>query len=61
MKLPIFVSGMLAHRHGDVRYTHYGLDMYPHDANYTMGFIAKLRRDLELPPKSSSRELFANC
>ena len=60
MKLPIFVIGMLAHGHGDVRYVHYGLDLYPHDANYTVGSIAKLLRDLELPPKSSSRHLFAN-
>ena len=60
MKLPVFVTGMLAHGHGDVRYAHYGLDLYPHDANYTVGSIAKLLRDLELPPKSSSRHLFAN-
>ena len=60
MKLPVSVTGMLAHGHGDVRYAHYGLDLYPHDANYTVGSIAKLLRDLELPPKSSSRHLFAN-
>ena len=42
MKLPIFVSGMLAHKHGDVKYVHYELDMYPHDANYIVGSIAKL-------------------
>ena len=60
MKLPVSVIGMLAHGHGDVKYAHYGLDLYPHDANYTVGSIAKLLRDLELPPKSSSRHLFAN-
>ena len=60
MKLPVSVTGMLAHGHGDVRYAHYGLDLYPHDANYIVGSIAKLLRDLELPPKSSSRHLFAN-
>ena len=59
MKLPVSVTGMLAHGHGDVRYAHYGLDLYPH-ANYIVGSIAKLLRDLELPPKSSSRHLFAN-
>ena len=42
MKLPVSVTGMLAHGHGDVRYAHYGLDLYPHDANYTVGSIAKL-------------------
>ena len=59
-KLPLSVTGMLAHGHGDVRYAHYGLDLYPHDANYTVGSFAKLLRDLELPPKSSSRVLFQN-
>ena len=59
-KLLVSVTGMLAHGHGDVRYAHYGLDLYPHDANYTVGSIAKLLRDLELPPKSSSRQLFVN-
>ena len=51
---------MLAHGHGDVRYAHYDLDTYPHDANYTVGSFAKLLRDLELSPKSSSRALFQN-
>ena len=49
---------MLAHGHGDVRYAHYGLDIYPHDVNYTDASFAKLLRDLEQPPKASSRELF---
>ena len=42
MKLPVSVIGMLAHGHGDVRYAHYVLDLYPHDANYIVGSIAKL-------------------
>ena len=37
---------------------HYGLDLYSHDANYTVGSFAKVLRDLEAPPKSSSCELF---
>ena len=41
-KLLISIFGMLAHGHGDVRYAHYGLDLYPHDANYIVGSIAKL-------------------
>ena len=44
-----------------MRYAHYGLDLYPHDANYTVGSFVKLLRDLELPPKSSSRALFQNA
>ena len=46
-KLPVSVTRMLAHGHGDVRYAHYGLDLYPYDANYIVGSIAKLLRDLE--------------
>ena len=58
VKLPVFVTGMIAHGHGDVQYAHYGLDTFPHDSNYTIGSMAKLLRDLEGPPKSSSHELF---
>ena len=58
VKLLVFVTGMIAHGHGDVRYAQYGLDIFPHDSNYTIGSMAKLLRDLEGPPKSSSRELF---
>ena len=32
-KLLVSVTRMLAHGHGDVKYAHYGLDFYPHDAN----------------------------
>jgi hypothetical protein len=58
MKLHVSVTCMLAHGPGNVRYTHYSLDIFAHDANYTVGSFAKLLRDLERPPKSSSRRLF---
>ena len=58
MKLSVAVTGILAHGYVDQRYAHYGLDLYSHDANYTVGSFAKVLRDLEAPPKSSSRELF---
>ena len=58
MKLPVAVTGILAHGHVDQRYAHYGLDLYSHDANYTVGSFAKVLKDLEAPPKSSFRELF---
>ena len=60
MKLLVSIIGMIAHGHGDVCYAHYGLDLFSHDLNYTIGFVAKLLRDLELPPKSSSWKLFMN-
>jgi hypothetical protein len=52
MKLPVLVTSMLVHGHGDVRYAHYGLDIFAHDVNYTVGSFAKLLQDLERPPKS---------
>ena len=58
VKLPVSVTGMIAHGHGDVRYAHYGLDIFAHDSNYTTRSMAKLLRDLEGPPKSSSHQLF---
>ena len=59
VKLPVSVTGMIAHGHGDVRCAHYGLDIFPHEiSNYTIGLMAKLLRDLEGPPKSSSHQLF---
>ena len=45
VKLSVSVTGMIAHGHGDVRYAHYGLDIFPHDSNNTIGSMAKLLRD----------------
>ena len=47
MKLPVAITRMIVHGHGDVRYAHYGLDIYPMNPNHTIGSIAKLLRDLE--------------
>jgi hypothetical protein len=57
-KLPLSVTGMMAHGHGDERYAHYALDLYPGDCNHTVGSFARLLRDLEESPISSSRRLF---
>jgi hypothetical protein len=61
MKLPVAVIGTIAHGHGDVRYAHYGLDIYPNDSNHTVGSVAKLLRDLESPLLYSSRWLFVGA
>ena len=60
MRLPIVVTGMIAHGHGDVKFVHFSLDLYPGDSNHTIGSVAKLLRDLEKPPASSSGVLFEN-
>ena len=59
MKLPVAMIRMIAHCHGDVRYAHYGLDIYPSDSNHIVGSIAKLLRDLESPLVYSTWQLFA--
>ena len=59
MKLPISVTKLIIHGHSDVRYAHYRLDIFPSDSNHTMSSIEKLLRDLKLPPKHSSRDLFS--
>ena len=46
MKLLVAITRMIAHGHRDVRYAHYGLDIYPMNPNHTIGSIAKLLRDL---------------
>jgi hypothetical protein len=58
MKLSVSITRMLAHGHGDGHYAHYGLDVFVHDLNYSVDSLAKLLRDLEMPQKSSSHQLF---
>jgi hypothetical protein len=58
LKLPVYVTGMIAHRHSDKKYVHYSLDLYPADNNCTIGSIARLLCDLERPPKYSNPESF---
>ena len=59
MKFSISIMGMIAHGHGDILYAHYGLDIFPTNSNHTMGSIAKVLKDLELPPKHFLQELFS--
>ena len=49
MKLPVSITSMLVHGHGDVCYTHYGLDIFAHDSIYAIGSFIKLLQDLERP------------
>jgi hypothetical protein len=58
MKLPVSVTGMIVHGHGDIRYAHYVLDLYPAYSNHIVGSIAKVLRDLEDVPKFVSKEIF---
>jgi hypothetical protein len=56
LKLPVSVTGMIAHGHGDKKYAHYALDLYPANSNCTIGSIARLLPDLERLPKYSNPE-----
>ena len=58
MKLPIVVTRIIAHGHGDVQYAHYSLDIYLGNLNNTVGSIAKLLRDLESPPMYLTWQMF---
>ena len=60
MRLPVAVTGMIAHDHGDGKYAHFSLDLYPCDSNHTVGSVAKLLRDLEQLLACSSGILFEN-
>jgi hypothetical protein len=60
MWLSIAVTDMIAHGHGDVKFAHFSLHLYPDDSNHTVNSVAKLLRDLEKPPASLSGVLFKN-
>jgi len=57
MKMLVDVTGMIVHKHGDVRYARYGLDIFSTDSNHTVESIAKLLWDLKFEPKVSSHKL----
>jgi hypothetical protein len=57
-KLRLSVTCIMTHKHGDERYTHSALDIYPGDCNHTVGSFARFLRDLEEPPMSSSQHFF---
>ena len=60
MQLSVSVTGMITHEHGDVRYAHYSLDLYPASSNHLMGPIARLLCDLVHPKASITGQLFEN-
>ena len=57
LKLPISVVGMYAHGHGDARYAHYIVEVYPNNSKITIGSLAKLLCDLEELPRTYTRAL----
>ena len=54
------IARMIAHEHGDVKFVHYALNLYPAYSNHMIGLFARFLRDFEKPPSYSSRLLFEN-
>ena len=57
-QIPISVTGMLTHGHGDGAYAHYSTTFWPGDSNFTISSICRVLRALERPPVKDSKELF---
>lgn len=57
-QLPVSLTGMVTHGHGDGAYAHYATDLWPKDSNFTISSLARCLRALEKPPVRNSRMLF---
>ena len=57
-KLPMSVTGILAHGHGDGVYTLYGISLWLGDSNYTISSLCKVLQALEKPHVCESKLLF---
>ena len=57
-QIPISVTGMLMHGHGDGAYAHYSTAFWPGDSNFTISSICRVLRALERPLVKDSKELF---
>ena len=47
MPLPMSLTGMLTHGHGQNAYGHFALGFWPSDPNFTIGSLSKCFRNLE--------------
>ena len=57
-QLPISLTGMVTHGHGDRAYVHYSNELWPNDSNFTVSSLARLLCILEQPPSRDSKVLF---
>ena len=57
-QIPISLTGMLTHGHGDGAYAHYATAFWPGDSNFTISSICRVLRALERPPVRESKVLF---
>jgi hypothetical protein len=47
-QLPITLTGMIVHGHGDEKYAQYFNELWPKDPNFTIGSLLWLLRTLEV-------------
>lgn len=59
-QIPVSVTGMLTHGHGDGAYAHYSTAFWPGDSNFTISSICRVLRALERPPVKDSKVLFSS-
>ena len=57
-QLPVNLTRMVTHGHGDGAYAHYSNELWPNDSNFTVSSLALLLRTLERPPFKDSKVLF---
>jgi hypothetical protein len=57
-QIPISLTGMLTHGHGDGAYAHYSTALWPADSNFTISSLCRVLRALERAPVKQSKELF---
>lgn len=60
MQLPIALSGILTHGHGEGTYGNFSLPQWPSDPNFTIGSLAKCLRKLENRHKGYSGDIVNN-
>jgi hypothetical protein len=57
-QLPMILTGMLTHGHGDGAYVDFSIDFWPRDSNFTISSLASCIRCLERPAVRNSKALF---
>jgi hypothetical protein len=57
-QLPIMLTNMIAHGHGDERYAQYSIELWLNDPNFTIGSLLQLFRTLEKAPTCGYKMLF---
>ncbi len=56
-QLPVSLTGMITHGHGQGRYGHFALDLWPHDPNFTVASLSLCLRNLEQLEKHDNGDL----